>query len=476
LVSTSYDDKAAAPVTGLRRNPTALGYMISGAVWMFLGACFGFIAGTHLIAPDLLQIPEILFGRMRPLHTNLVMFGFVVTMLIGAAHFMIPKLVRAPLFSEKLGLLSLAVWNVSIIAGETALVFGETQSREYAEWFFPTDVGIVLAFVLMLYNLTKTVMNRQEPIMYVTVWYFLGGLYTSAVTYIIGNCMWTGWRGAEYGMTDAVIHWFYGHNVLGLLMTPLAIGAAYYVLPRAAKAPLYSHTLSLIGFWSLLVMYTHIGTHHLLQTPAPTWLKLIAIVDSIAMVIPVITVLVNLWMTIAGRMRYIAENIGARYVFVGTVMYLIVCIQGPVQSLPIVQRITHYTHWVPAHSHLAVLGFVGMIAYGTFYFIFSEATGRPIYSEALAKLQYWLMLGGVSTMMVVLTISGLIQGHGWFHGEVVYRVLPSTYIYNVLRVMAGALVITGALIGLYNVWRSLFSIGGATAPTSGAAEGREVTS
>ena len=452
-----------------RTHVTALAYMISGAVWMVLGTSMGFVAAAELIAPDLLGNHAWLsFGRVRPMHTSMVMFGFVVTMLIGAAHYIVPELVRTRLHSEKLGLLSMAVWNVSLLAGVLALGFGSTQSREYAEMFFPADVGVVLTFVLILINLTLTLKNRREKLLYVSVWYFVGGLYLSAATYIIGNVMWEGWVGAAFGMTDAVIHWFYGHNVLGLLMTPLAVAAAYYVIPRAARTPLYSHTLSLIGFWSILVMYTHIGTHHLLQTPAPTWLKLIAIVDSVAMIIPVATVLVNLWMTAQGRMHLISKNIGARFVFAGTVIYLIVCIQGPMQSLPVVQRITHYTHWVPAHAHLAVLGFVGMIAYGTFYYLFEQVTGTKIFSEALAGLQYWLMLLGVTGKMIILTMAGVVQGHAWFHGEVVYRVLPSVYVYNVARLMMGALVVTGAFVGLYNVVRSLTGLRGRPAGKEGA--------
>jgi len=437
-------------------HATALGYMISAGVWMVIGTFAGITAGVELIAPDLIgNIPWLVFGRLRAMHTTMVMFGFAVTMLIGAAFYIVPRMVRVPLFSEKLGIASLVVWNVSLIAGVVALSLGHTQSREYAEMFYPSDVGVVVAFVLMLRDLIVTVMRRREPVLYVSVWYFVGGLLLSAATYIIGNCMWAGWKGAIFGMPDAVIHWFYGHNVLGLLMTPLAVGAAYYVIPRAAQVPLYSHTLSQIGFWSILIMYTHIGTHHLLQAPAPTWLKLISIVDSIAMTIPVATVLVNLWMTAQGRIGKLTQNPAARFVFVGTILYLVVCIQGPFQSLPIVQRITHFTHWIPAHAHLAVVGFVGMIGWGTCYFLLPEITGRPIHSSRLANLHYWLMFMGVISMMVVLTISGLIQGHAWYHGEVVYRVLPSTFLYNVMRVMAGAMIVVASWIGLYNLLRSI---------------------
>ena len=437
-------------------HATALGYMVSGGLWMVIGTSAGITAGTELIAPDLLgNIPWLVFGRLRAMHTTMVMFGFAVTMLLGAAFFIVPRMVKVPLFSEKLGMASLVVWNGSILAGVIALSLGYTQSREYAEMFYPSDIGVVVAFVLILWNLIVTVMRRKEPVLYVSVWYFVGGLLLSAATYIIGNCMWAGWKGAIFGMPDAVIHWFYGHNVLGLLMTPLAVAAAYFVIPRAAQAPLYSHTLSQIGFWSILIMYTHIGTHHLLQAPAPTWLKLISVVDSIAMTIPVATVLVNLWMTAKGRIGRLTADPGARFVFVGTILYLVVCIQGPFQSLPIVQRITHFTHWIPAHAHLAVVGFVGMIGWGTFYYLLPLITGRPIYSTRLANLHYWLMFMGLVSMMVVLTVSGLIQGHAWYHGEVVYRVLPSTFLYNVMRVMAGAMIVVASWIGMYNTLRSI---------------------
>ena len=438
------------------RENTALAFIVSGVAWMVVGTCFGFLGGVQLVGPDLIgKIPWLTFGRVRAMHTNMVMFGFVVTTLVGVGFHIVPRLARTPLFSERLGLASVFTWNLSLLAGVVALGLGYTQSREYAELFWPSDLGIVFTFVLMLYNLTSTVMRRREPLLYVSIWYIVGGLFLAAGVYIIGNVIWVPWKGALHGMPDAIVAWFYGHNVVGLIMTPLAIGAAYYIIPRAAGAPLYSHTLSLIGFWSILVMYTHIGTHHLLQTPAPTWLKLISIVDSIAMIIPVATVLVNLWMTARGRMALVTGDIGARFIFVGTILYLFVCIQGPFQSLPVVQRITHFTNWVPAHAHLAVLGFAGMSAWGAIYYLLPAMTGRAIHSRGLAVLHYWLMLFGVSSMMVVLTIAGLIQGHAWYHGEVVYRVLPEMYVYNITRVMAGALVVTASVVGLYNVIRSL---------------------
>ena len=439
--------------------PTALGFMISGAAFMILGALAGLTAGTELIAPDIFSRWDnpawLMFGRMRPMHTAMVAFGFVVTMMIGAGHYIVPRLCRVPLWSEKLGVLSMIVWDGALLFGVVGLALGYSQSREYAEMNWYADMGVTLAFVLFMVNMTMTVYHRKEKILYVSIWYFFGTWFLGGATYIIGNVIWVYPQGALYGMSDAVILWFYGHNILGLIITPLAVGCAYYVIPRAVKGPLYSHTLSHIGFWSIIVMYTHIGTHHLLTTPAPTWLKLISIVDSIGMLIPVSAVIVNLWMTAQGRMALLSKDIGARFVFVGTVLYLMTCIQGPMQSLPSVQRITHYTHWVPAHAHMAVLGFAGFIAFGTFYFVFERMTGRSIYSNGLAKLQYWFMLFGMAGKMSILTAAGLVQGYSWFHGQTVYRTLNAMHLFNFGRVISGVLVFTAALIGMYNVIRSL---------------------
>jgi cbb3-type cytochrome oxidase subunit 1 len=190
--------------------------------------------------------------------------------------------------------------------------------------------------------------------------------------------------------------------------------------------------------------------------PAPTWLKVIAIVDSIGMIIPVAVVLFNLWYTVKGKLGMIHADIGAKFVFTGTVIYLLTCIQGPLQSLPQVQRVTHFSFWVVAHAHMGILGFSGMIALGGIYYVLPKITGRALYSKTLADLQYWLVLIGLSGFMVSLTMAGLIQGHGWLNGETVYRILPQLHVYNIVRASMGLMIVVGALIGLYNIVRTLF--------------------
>jgi cytochrome c oxidase cbb3-type subunit I len=431
-------------------------FFLSSAVWFVMGTSFGLIDATHMASPELLgNIPWIVFGRIRPIHTGVVIFGFVGSALLGAALYMVPALLRTRLYSERLGKLSLWVWNVSIIAGSVTLSLGHSQGREYAEWIWPVDIGILLAFALMFLNLMLTAVHREEKILYVSVWYVFGALVFSFFIYFFGNAVWNPRTGAIVGLPDAILAWFYGHGVVGLFLTPLAIAIAYYVVPIVCRAPLYSHTLSLVGFWTLLMIYTHIGTHHLLQTPVPTWLKVMAISGSLGMIIPVMTVLINLWLTMRGRLGYIHADLGGKFVMAGLVWYILTCIQGPLQALPSVQKVTHLNNWVIAHAHLGVLGFSGTIALGGLYFILPRATGKPIYNKRLADVQYWLVLLGMAGFFTVLTAAGLIQGNGWLNGETVYRILPQTHVYMVLRASIGVLLWSGAVIGLYNIIMSI---------------------
>ena len=273
-----------------RNYITAKGFCLTSAFWFVVATSMGLLGATELMAPDLTEnIGWLVFGRVRPIHVNLVLFGFVTPGLLAAAFYYVPRLLRTELYSEKLGFITVLAWNVTLVFAVVSLALGYSQGREYAEMIWPVDILVVLAFALVFVNFIMTVSRRKEPILYVSVWYVCAGVVLTAVTFALGNVIWRPNSGSLVGIPDAILLWFYGHNVFGLLLTPLSAGVAYYVIPRACRAPLYSHTLSLFGFWSLLVVYTHIGTHHLLQVPVPTWLKVISIVDSVAMVIPVIS-------------------------------------------------------------------------------------------------------------------------------------------------------------------------------------------
>jgi cytochrome c oxidase cbb3-type subunit 1/cytochrome c oxidase cbb3-type subunit I/II len=445
-------------------NPTAKAFTLTSAFWFATATSFGMIGAGYLIAPDFLaNVEYIHFGRVRPMHVNAVLFGFVTPGLLAVAFYYFPRLLRTELFSHKLGVFSAIFWNFMVAAGMIGIATGHTQGREYAELPWPVDIMVVISFSLVVFNILMTIRQREERILYVSIWYTTAAVVLTSITYCLGNVIWKPDTGALVGIPDAILLWFYGHNIFGLLLTPMGLAVAYYVLPIATRSPLYSHTLSLLGFWSLIIVYTHIGTHHLLQVPVPTWLKTISIVDSVAMVIPVMIVLINLWYTIKGKLGEIHADIGAKFVLTGTIYYFFVNIQGSMMALPHVQRITHFNNWVVGHAHIGVLGFAGVTALGGLYFILPKITGKPLYSRFLADVQYWLVLIGVTGFAVVLTIVGLIQGNAWYNGETLYRTLPMIQPYYILRASLGAFIMIGAYIGLYNVIRSLyFNRGAAT--------------
>jgi cytochrome c oxidase cbb3-type subunit 1/cytochrome c oxidase cbb3-type subunit I/II len=444
-------------------NPTAKAFTLTSAFWFAVATTFGLIGAGYLIAPDFLaNIEYIHFGRVRPMHINAVLFGFVTPGLLAVAFYYFPKLLRTELFSHKLGVFSAVFWNITVAAGVIGISMGYTQGREYAELPWAVDIMVVICFVMVVINILMTIRRRKERILYVSIWYVTAAVVLTSITYCLGNVIWKPDTGALQGIPDAILLWFYGHNIFGLLLSPMGLAVAYYVLPIATRSPLYSHTLSLLGFWSLIIVYTHIGTHHLLQVPVPTWLKTISIVDSVAMVIPVMIVLINLWYTVKGKLGDIHADIGAKFVFAGTIMYFFVNIQGSMMALPHVQRITHFNNWVVGHAHLGVLGFAGVTALGGLYFILPRITGKPLYSRFLADVQYWFVLIGMTGFAVVLTTVGLIQGNAWYNGETLYRTLPEIQPYYILRASLGLLIVIGAYIGLYNVIRSLYFNRGAS--------------
>jgi len=440
-----------------KTNSAALAFLFAGAVWFAVGTSYGIILAAELISPEIFNnIPFLVFGRLRPAHVNTVIFGFTANMLIGCGFYYLPALLRTSLWSERLGWASFAFWNIAVLSGPVTFAFAMSQGREYSEYLWTFDVFIMLSMAIGIFNIILTILQRNENLLYVSIWYFVGAFLWTAGVYPIGNVMWRPDEGALPGILDSIFLWFYGHDLVGLLLTPLAVGAAYYVIPRVTRTPIYSYAISVFGFWSLVAIYTHIGGHHIIQAPIPDWLKSISIVDSAAMVIPVIPVIANIWLTARQKGGLVWRDVSARWVMVGIIWYLIVCVQGPIQSLPSLQRVTHFNNWVVAHAHIGVLGFSGFIAIGGMWHILPFILKRKIYSNNLVNIQFGLVLFGITTFFTVLTIAGLIQGHGWYNGEMVYRRLPEIPVYMGLRSLSGVFIVTGAFVGLYNFIMTIY--------------------
>ncbi|GFO67646.1 membrane protein [Geomonas limicola] len=434
----------------------ALAFLIAGAVWFVVGALYGMVSAIHLVAPEFFSnIPFLVFGRERPIHVNTMLYGFTGTMLTGCGLYYLPALLRTRLYSEPLGWLSFLFWNLTVASGPLGFSFAYTQGREYNEYIWIADISLMLAVVLLIYNLVMTIVQRTEQQLYVSVWYFVAAFLWTAGNYPISNVVWHPSTGAMPGLIDSIFLWFWGHNLPGLLITPLATGAAYFVIPRITRTPLNSHTLSLAGFWFLVALYTHIGGHHVLQSPIPNWLKTVSVVDSIAMVVPVSIVVLNLWLTARQEGQRVWGDPAGRLVMGGIVWYLITCIQGPLQSLPYLQRVTHFNNWTVGHAHIAMLGFGGYIALGAMWHILPLVSGREIYSQRLVNLQFGLITFGLTAFFLVLTTAGLIQGSAWHNGETVYRVLPEIAPFMISRAASGIFILGGSLIGLYNLYLTL---------------------
>ena len=245
-------------------------FFVSSAVWLLVGLVLGLLAAIAMIAPDLLPARAGLsFGRLRPTHINVVIFGFLLSAFFGGFLYVVPAVCRTPLLSERLGNFAVVFWNLLVLAIVYALPHGYTQGREYAELPWVLDLAVLAAVAVLVVLVFGTIARRQEKLLYVSAWYVAGGLVWTFFVYAMGNVVWDPRHGSWQGMNDQILMWFYGHNVVGLVITPQAIALAYYVIPRTTRTPLYSHTLSLFGFWALIVMYTHTGTHHLLQAPVP---------------------------------------------------------------------------------------------------------------------------------------------------------------------------------------------------------------
>ncbi len=440
-----------------RRNSCAMAFIVAGAFWFVTGAIYGLFSAIDLYAPDFFHnIPWLVFSRVRPVHVNTVLFGFVTTTLIGCGLYYMPALLRTPLWSERLCWLGFLGWNSVILSGPFTFAFGMSQGREYTEYLWVFDVILEVTVLLVLFNLIMTVLSRREQTLSVGVWYFVGAFLWTAGTYPIGNVMWHPSTGATSGILDSLFLWYWGHNLPGLLLTPLAVGPLFFVVPRITRTPIYSHTLSLIGFWSLVALYTHIGGHHLLQAPVPTWLKTMSVISSLGMMIPVFVVLTNIWLTARQKGGLLLHDPAGRFVLAGTLWYLVTCIQGPLQSLPSVQRVTHFNNWTIGHSHIAVLGFAGFIALGTMWHIVPLITGRRVYSAKLINLQFGLIMFGLGGFFTVLTAAGLVQGSSWDNGETVYRVLSTLPPYMWLRLLSGLFIIAGAFVGLSNLLATIY--------------------
>lgn len=443
-------------------------FLYSAIAWLTVADFVGLVASTQMISPDFLAgIPFLTFGRLRAMHTNGVLFMWISMAQLGAFFYIVPRLCGTKLYSEVLGNITMILWNVVGVLAYLTLANGMTQAREYAEMIWPLDVMVMIALLLAGYNIFRTIFQRKERKLFVSLWYIMGTMIWMPMLYFVGNVMWqpllpsaetniAGFpSGGLTGVIDVTWQWFYGHNVLGYWFTTSGVAITYYIIPVIIRAPLFSHLLSLIGFWSIAFFYGLVGQHHILQTPTPGWLKTLAVIGSLGLFIPVFTFLTNIWLTMRGNWQKIYESLPLKFMIVGTIFYFITCIQGPLQAIQGFNRLIHFTQWIVGHAHLALLGTMSFWAMGAISYIIPVTLKRRMYSPGLAEVQFWLITAGFLLMMISLQVGGLIQGAMWLNGDTVYQTLPAIKPFLVVRSVAGALIVLSGILQAWNIYKTV---------------------
>lgn len=410
------------------KDSASRNFYLSSAVWLCISLVIGAMVAFKFVHPQwLAQQPWLTFGRLRPIHTNGVLFGWLSMAYVGAIFYMAPRLLGTSLWSERLGNITCLIWNGTLVLAVLTLAAGLTQGVEYAELIWPLDLLIALLFALLNVNLWKTFQGRTVRHLYISIWYIYASLLWTPLVYLIGNGMlfpvtYTGGVASVAtpyaGVNHAAVNWFYGHNVIGLWFTTVGLGMIYYLLPKITGNPIHSHRLGMVGFWTIAFTYVWTGQHHLIYGPGPQWLQTVSIIFSVSLLIPVWTVIYNFWRTMEGRWHLFFEKPEAKFLVLGGWWYFLTCMQGALtNSLRPVSKIIHFTNWVVGHAHLALLGTFTYVCFAAIYYCWPKLTGREVPRNA-ANRHFWMTTAGLVIFMVSLWVAGLIQGTLWNHKSV----------------------------------------------------------
>lgn len=381
--------------------------MLSCAVvWLVVASAAGLVSSLKLHMPGLLADQAWqTFGRMRTLHLNAVAYGWAPMGLLGLAIWMMPRLLRTPLTGGRYTLAGTLLWNAGLIAGLGSIAVGINAGMEWLE--IPWQVGVLFALGGMLIGVPLVLMLQRRRVhhLYVSVWYMGAALFWFPVLYVVAKV-----PNVHFGVEQATMNWWFGHNVLGLFYTPLSLASVYYFLPKIIGRPVQSYNLSLLGFWTLAFFYGQVGAHHLIGGPVPGWLITLSIVQSVMMIIPVVAFSVNQHLTLKGHFKVLRQSPTLRFIVLGAIMYTLASVQGSFEALRSLNAITHFTHFTVAHAHLGMYGFVTMVIFGGIYFAMPRIVDAPWPRPALITAHFWLVVLGFAVYLIALSIGGVLQG------------------------------------------------------------------
>jgi len=448
-------------------NRIVRAFAIATVIWGLVGMSAGLLAAIQLFWPEAnLSLQFVTFGRLRPLHTNAVIFAFVGNGMFMGVYYSLQRLCKARMFSDALSWINFWGWNAIIVAAAITLPLGLTTSKEYAELEWPIDIAIALIWVAFTVNLLGTIIRRREKHLYVAIGFYIATALTVAVLHIVNSMEMPAGPFKSYsvyaGVQDALVQWWYGHNAVAFFLTTPYLGLMYYFLPKAANRPVFSYRLSIIHFWALIFLYIWAGPHHLLYTALPDWAQSLGMVFSVMLVAPSWGGMLNGLLTLRGAWDKVRQDPMLKFMVVAVTAYGMATLEGPMLSIKSVNSLSHYTDWTIAHVHTGALGWNGFMTFSMLYYLFPRLYRTSLYSVKLANWHFWLGLLGIMFYAVPMYWAGVTQGLMWKEFtkdgflqypnflETVLQIVP---MYR-LRAIGGSLYIIGTAIGAYNLYKT----------------------
>ncbi|HEY9508839.1 MAG TPA: cytochrome-c oxidase, cbb3-type subunit I [Verrucomicrobiae bacterium] len=448
-------------------NRIVRAFAIVTAIWGLVGFSAGLIIACQIFWPELnLNLQFTTFGRLRPLHTNAVIFAFVGNGMFTGIYYSTQRLCKARMFSDFLSWFHFWGWQLIIVAAAITLPLGLTTSKEYAELEWPIDLAITLVWVVFAINFFGTLVKRREKHMYVALWFYIATILTVAVLHIFNSLeVPAGWfksYSVYAGVQDALVQWWYGHNAVAFFLTTPYLGLMYYFLPKAANRPVFSYRLSIIHFWALIFIYIWAGPHHLLYTALPDWAQSLGMVFSVMLIAPSWGGMLNGLLTLRGAWDKVRQDPMLKFMVVAVTAYGMATLEGPTLAIKSINSLSHYTDWTIAHVHTGALGWNGFLTFSLLYWIFPRLYNTKLWSIKLANYHFWIALLGMMFYVVPIYVSGVTQGLMWkqFNAdgflqypnflEIVIRIIPM----HQLRAIGGTLYIFGAVLMVINLYKT----------------------
>jgi cytochrome c oxidase cbb3-type subunit 1 len=454
------NSRTAAPVY---TDDAVRWFALATVVWGVVGMLVGVIIAAQLAWPSLnLGIPWLSYGRLRPLHTNAVIFAFGGCALFATSYHVVQRTCQTPLFLPWLAKFTFVGWQLVIVAAAVSLPLGMTQAKEYAELEWPIDLLIAVVWVSYAIVFFGTVGIRKVRHIYVANWFFGAFILTVALLHIVNSMAipvsLTKSYSAYAGVQDAMVQWWYGHNAVGFFLTAGFLGMMYYYIPKQAERPVYSYRLSIVHFWALIFTYMWAGPHHLHYTALPDWAQSIGMIFSLILLAPSWGGMINGIMTLSGAWHKLRDDPILKFLIVALSFYGMSTFEGPMMSIKTVNALSHYTDWTIGHVHSGALGWVGLISIGSMYYLIPKMFGRKdMYSVRAIELHFWVATLGIVLYIAAMWIAGVMQGLMWRainpDGTLVYTFVESvkaTYPFYVIRLLGGLLYLGGMLIMAWN--------------------------